>query len=582
MEALNFTLAFFASLLLALIFVPFLVKVASIFEILDSPTSGNKPTKLDNEAWRKIHSRPIPLVGGLAIILGFLIPHLIFSDSSRFTIIVGISLLVFVTGFVDDIKNISPKVRILIQTLCASAVIIGADLPITAISINEGFGFDLSYPIGFMLSLFIIIGAINSTNMSDGLDGLAAGLVVIGIVMISFVHYLRTEDLSLIISICLPIIGATLGFLRYNTHPASIFMGDGGSNWLGFMLGILFLFLITEPATSSISSHQITIPILSAFMGSALPIIDTACVIFTRVRNGLHPTKADKRHFHHTLLRVGLTQTQSVIAIYFISMVFGISGIITVAYPPPKYSLWYVTYLATFLLFVGILLSQTLSKETFQQLSRSRKLASKSTIFGKRLRATIRYWEIINKYVVYLVLAVLPAFAQRSGVEIGYSASIAWFFVLASTFGPKQNSDFLDSTILVIGVGVLLFAGNQSELMILWQGKKVSVQGLYNYLFYFLFFSSLLFIAVTMRKKYLVVTPSDFLMTAIPIVLLLAPEPIRSDYRLGSISIRCLVLFVVLRTFAKRRQRSIYNVKIIVLMSLGYIILTSLFGFKIL
>ena len=181
----------------------------------------------------------IPNLGGTAILVGFFLAILLGKSHSGITSVYLCSLLMFITGFLDDLKNISPKIRLGVQIATAGLTVWMNSLTIPSLYLTPAFSIALPEWFGFCLSVFIIIGAINSVNMVDGLDGLAGGLVLISTLLLSLLYVIKTNDYGLLLVFSIPMAGAILGFLKYNTYPASIFMGDSGSNWLGFMLGVL-------------------------------------------------------------------------------------------------------------------------------------------------------------------------------------------------------------------------------------------------------------------------------------------------------------------------------------------------------
>lgn len=170
----------------------------------------------------------------------------------------------------------------------------------------------VSYP----LTVFFLLGTTNATNLSDGLDGLAAGLSLLSLACIASLADLAEGDELVFTS--LAIIGATLGFLRYNTHPAMVFMGDTGSQFLGFSLGVLVL-MLTEQVNTALTPG-LALPILG------LPIIDTLMVMTQRMAEGRSPFKPDKSHFHHKLLALGFDQYEAVLAIYAVQSLFVVSA----------------------------------------------------------------------------------------------------------------------------------------------------------------------------------------------------------------------------------------------------------------
>ena len=264
----------------SLILVPLIRKVAIHINALDIPDK------------RKIHKKPMPRLGGLAIFLSFLVGYMFFAPltTQMISILIG-SFIIVLLGIVDDINPLKAIYKFIGQILVACILVFFGNVYLTELSI-----FDLTINLGFWtypLSLFIVVGCINAINLIDGLDGLAAGTSSIYFITIIIISILSgiTDNLGFIL--CLLTLGATLGFLYYNFNPASIFMGDTGSMFLGYMVAVIALLgFKTATLTSFI------IPILILF----IPIFDTLLAIIRRLIKGEPIGKPDKEHIHFQLL----------------------------------------------------------------------------------------------------------------------------------------------------------------------------------------------------------------------------------------------------------------------------------------
>ena len=310
---------FLVTFILSLVFTFFALKLAKKLDIVDKP-----------EGIRKLHTQAVPLLGGLAIFASFwsTVGYLsFFTDIFHRHIepreFVGVflgSLILMILGFLDDKKNLSPKGRLLITCLAvAIAVLGGVDLqkvtnPFGGIINLEIFGVDLfGYGHIFILAdlvvFFWLLGMMYTTKILDGLDGLTAGIVFIGSLMIASLsstakfYQPETVVLSLVLS------GACLGFLFFNFYPAKIFLGEGGSLLVGFLLGVLAVIAGGKIAT--------------ALLVMAIPILDLIRVIFMRLIHGQPIYKGDRRHLHFQLVDAGLGHRQSVILFYIIAFAFG-------------------------------------------------------------------------------------------------------------------------------------------------------------------------------------------------------------------------------------------------------------------
>lgn len=310
-------LQFVIAFLFALALTPVIKALAIRFNIIDKP----------NE--RKMHKKPIPLGGGVAIALSFylalLIASLLYPVTGReltsrdvsilFSLFIGGSLTV-VLGMVDDIRVMPPKVKLMGQILII-LVIIPFGVAITFVSNPFGGLIYLPKFVSIFITILWIAGIMNAINLLDGLDGLLAGVSTISAIIFLCVSLMKGH--FLIAMIMAVMAGSTLGFLRYNFNPAQLFMGDTGS----LFLGIMFASLSVVGALKGTTTMALFIPVL--IMG--LPITDTLWAIIRRARKKQPIFKADKEHIHHKLLSLGLTQRQVVLIIYGINIFFGLIGL---------------------------------------------------------------------------------------------------------------------------------------------------------------------------------------------------------------------------------------------------------------
>ncbi|MBF0232662.1 MAG: undecaprenyl/decaprenyl-phosphate alpha-N-acetylglucosaminyl 1-phosphate transferase, partial [Desulfamplus sp.] len=293
-------IVFIFSLFLTIGLIPIVKRMAFRANLVDEPDS------------RKVHVLPMPRSGGISMALGAIIPVLLWVpiDDRIRAVLIGCAVIVFF-GVVDDIKNLKYTHKLLAQTAGALLVIFWADIRIHCLGNLVSTDFILPSFFAVGLTLFFIVGVTNAINLSDGLDGLAGGISMLSFVSIGFLAY-RSDNMQLAI-LSSAVIGAILGFLRYNTHPATIFMGDGGSQMLGFLCAVFTLMLTQYNSPYS----QVTPLFLIGF-----PILDTLTVMIERIINGGSPFKPDKNHFHHKLMKLGLYHSESVITIYLIQTIF--------------------------------------------------------------------------------------------------------------------------------------------------------------------------------------------------------------------------------------------------------------------
>ncbi len=270
----------------------------------------DKPNK------RKIHMKLMPRLGGLAIYISFIVGVLILRPDSphSFPILLG-SLIIVITGVVDDIKELSPRVKLLGQLLSAIVVVVGG---IHVEFINLPFGGQLEFGIfSIPLTILWIVGVTNAINLIDGLDGLAAGVSSIALFTISGMAIIMSDPYVTILGLILMV--STVGFLFYNFHPAKIFMGDTGALFLGYMIAVLSLL-----GFKNVAFISLIIPVI--ILG--VPISDTIFAIIRRFVNKQPLSAPDKSHLHHCLLRLGFSHRQVVLIIYAIAAMFSLAAFI--------------------------------------------------------------------------------------------------------------------------------------------------------------------------------------------------------------------------------------------------------------
>ncbi len=265
---------------------------------------------------RKVHKAPIPRIGGWGIVLGALVPILIVArlDPLMQSFVIG-GLTMFLYGVWDDAKQLSHWPKFAGQIFTVGLVVYYGNLWVSRFPFLEPEA--LPAWIGKPFTMFAMIGAINAVNHSDGLDGLAGGETLLSLIAIAFLSYLVDDDVS--VAIAFATMGGILGFLRYNTHPAQVFMGDAGSQFLGFTLAFLVVYL-TQVGHSAVS------PALSLLL-IGLPLADIVVVLFLRIRGGMNWFRATRNHIHHRLLDRGFDHYETVVIIYSLQAILVTSAV---------------------------------------------------------------------------------------------------------------------------------------------------------------------------------------------------------------------------------------------------------------
>jgi UDP-GlcNAc:undecaprenyl-phosphate GlcNAc-1-phosphate transferase len=327
---------YFAAFVLALVgtalFTPLSILLAKKYDVMDYPRA------------RKVHRQPLPRWGGIGIFSGCAAAVLLliifstgfrgllsFKDNELYKQLTGIAVggtLVFVLGLIDDKKSVQALTKLLTQII-AAYVAMDYGVRMTGLTLPFG-GSYYQFPIllGQILTVFWIIGFMNTINLADGLDGMAAGIVAIASATFFVVALLQnntpllflSKQLTLAAILAAVLTGACLGFLIYNFNPAKVFMGDSGALFLGFMLAAICV-VGTLKSTAVMS---IFIPVTAV----ALPILDVALALFRRMRQGNGLMTPDKEHIHHRLLRYGWTHREVVLLMYVFTLILSIGAIL--------------------------------------------------------------------------------------------------------------------------------------------------------------------------------------------------------------------------------------------------------------
>ena len=297
----NILLILLVTFLTSLILVPLIKKIAIHVNAIDMPSE------------RKVHTKPMPRLGGLAIFFSFMLGYMLYARESTMmlSVLMG-SFLIVLCGFIDDINPVKARYKFIVQLIASATVVIYGHLYLTDITI---FGMNITFnePWNYIVTIFIMVSIMNAMNLIDGIDGLAAGISSIYFITIAVIALILNQMGGLDIILSIIMAGATLGFLVHNFPPASIFMGDTGSLFLGYIISVIALLGFKAATLTSI-----IIPICIL----AIPIFDTLSAIIRRIIKGENIGTPDKEHLHHQLLKMKFSQRKTVLIIYFITILF--------------------------------------------------------------------------------------------------------------------------------------------------------------------------------------------------------------------------------------------------------------------
>jgi UDP-GlcNAc:undecaprenyl-phosphate GlcNAc-1-phosphate transferase len=290
-----YVLSFLLAMIVTMACLPVMGRVAAKWRIVDHPGE------------RKVHSLPIPRIGGVAMAVGVLLASiLVLPLTSAELYFLPAAGVVALFGGLDDRFDLDYRIKLFGQLLAAAIVVFGGHIQIHALTLDDR----VMLPdwISIPLTLFFLVGITNAINLADGLDGLAGGTTFLSLCALALLAYSGGEVTAAALAVTFA--GAILGFLRFNTFPASVFMGDAGSQLLGFAVGVL--------SVRATQGGSVVVSAATPILLLALPILDTLSVMVQRISEGRSPFSADKNHIHHKLLDLGFDHHEAVMVIYAI------------------------------------------------------------------------------------------------------------------------------------------------------------------------------------------------------------------------------------------------------------------------
>jgi UDP-GlcNAc:undecaprenyl-phosphate/decaprenyl-phosphate GlcNAc-1-phosphate transferase len=505
---------FFSSmtaLLVCMALIPPLRLVAERFQVMDLPGE------------RKVHEHPVPRVGGLAFAVGACasIAWWGTSDATTFSVLLG-CLIIVAFGVWDDRVDLGYRMKLVGQLLAALAVVLLGDIRFTTLPFLP----EIEAPAwaGMLVTVVFLIGVSNAVNLTDGLDGLAGGLSFLTLSGIAYLAYLSSDSTVLILTV--PFLGALLGFLRYNTYPARIFMGDGGSQLLGFMMGVLAV-LLTDSSRGPFS------PSLALFL-LGLPFLDTLGVTGQRVAEGRSPFIGDRAHIHHKLLRVGLTHYEAVTMIYLIqATMLGVAYVLRWQSDQLILPLYLALAISVLMLFIAAgrgLLSAPVSREgPFISNAAITRLVS-----GPWLTDLPIQFLAIAVPLFLVALVFLPSNVPN---DVGYVSIALFGIVLVGLSCSSRVAPYFVRGGLYVGTTFLLYVCDGSR-----PGTVSAVAMAHNVFFVIVAVMVLLSLRFNQESRFQT-TPLDYLMVFMAVTFPLLPEVSADISHLGVFAAKLMVLF---------------------------------------
>ena len=492
---------------------------------------------------RKVHSRPIPRIGGIAMACGAFVPLLFWYQADRFVLafLAGAAVLVFF-GLLDDLQDLPPKVKFAGQIVAALIVIVGGDIRITSLGTLLPDAMHLPALIAIPLTLVAIVGATNAINLSDGLDGLAGGSCLLIFSALGYLAYL--EGSPVIGVIALALFGVLFGFLRFNTHPATIFMGDAGSQFLGFTAATLAIALTQTRPTLS--------PVLPLIL-LGFPILDTLAVMVTRISQKRSPFSADKNHFHHHLLSLGLQQSESVLIIYILQTVLIVAALL-------------LRYHSDWLLLLGYILFSVTVLYLFRRARQNEWQPGRFRLFNNRITGRLR----LVKREGLLVKRMFPLFeigipllllatCAMAGAAPDYARYSALFFALVISVTWFWGRRFVSKVLRAVLYLTIPFAVYLSETRPFLQLEGTMQTG-FNLLFVLFAVMILMISKFSRRQGGFKSSPMDFLIIILAVAMPNLPVQQMQEYHFGVVAAKIILLYFSFEVLMAEQRGKLHRI----------------------
>ncbi|MBI4695917.1 MAG: undecaprenyl/decaprenyl-phosphate alpha-N-acetylglucosaminyl 1-phosphate transferase [Gammaproteobacteria bacterium] len=532
------TFSFIVAMFITMVLIPPLMRSARKLSIVDIPDE------------RKVHTGAVPRIGGVAMVAGAVTPVLLFQSHPPVIIsyLLGIGIILFF-GVWDDRSGLDYRLKFLGQFLAVCVVVFYGDIHIRFVPFHslESIPYGVSVP----LTIFALLGITNAINLADGLDGLAGGTTFMSIAGLALLAFLAADQP--LVSLSCAVLGSVVGFLRYNTYPAQVFMGDAGSQFLGFSAGV-FVVVLTQQSNPALSPAM---PLL--LLG--LPIIDTFLVMGQRIYEGHSPFKPDRNHTHHKLLALGFDHYEAVLIIYLVQACL-VTGAFFFRYSADWVNLLLFVGFTAFVM-IGFRVAGVSGWRAHQYSLEERRTPLTTFISHLRQSGALRRWPMrfIGVTVpIYLVYAMLSAgtISGDAAVTLGV---LAVGSLLALLLQPQAGITLPERLLICVTIvaSVYYWVASATEPVAQHQIENL----------YFVLLTIALIAAYRFRQpRAFDVTPMDFLVVFAAIVVpnLLGGNAIESH--LGEVAAKSVILYYaseILISYGESRPKLVRGVVVLVL-----------------
>lgn len=515
---------FITPLVICTILVPYVSRLSVRIGGIDTPDE------------RKVHVQATPRLGGIAIFSSLLFAVIFFCNINQQIkgFLIG-AIIIFLTGLADDLANLTPRQKFVGEFLAAGMAVFLGDICVHNIGNPLGMGVIELGPMAIPFTMIGIVGLINAINLMDGLDGLAGGVCAIACISFSAISY--TSGNSVLFALSLALLGALIGFLRYNNYPAKIFMGDGGSLLLGYCMGG-FSVMLASGGTVHVSPY---IPLL--ILG--VPILDTLVVMTKRKLESKRLFLPDKTHLHHKLLDLGIGHKYTVLIVIGISYLMSMVAILGCklnnrAGGNLSDSMLLLLLVTISMSVYGVL--HFLTKRGFGGIDFT---SNQSLRLTNSYRSLVRLSGYLMSGIKYLLITILllPVFLTYNHIErLSFIPPVMLALWVVIFLTPRSWGDVLQQVFLYCVSFLLIFAlenYGRNEFLL-----GVPLLSVSNALFLLLMIFEGVKIFVRKRTSHLVVSRFEYLILLIVLSVPLLPQELTGQFYLMTVVAKSVILFI--------------------------------------
>lgn len=507
---------------------------------------------IDRADERKVHSQETPRLGGVAIFFAFLLAVLLFVDVDREIkgFLIG-AIIIFLTGLADDLRNLSPTGKFMGEFLAALACVGISRISIDSLGNLFGFGEIELHFFAVPFTVFAVVGVMNAINLIDGLDGLAGGVSTIACLAFSVLSFKCGNEQLLPMTMAL--MGAIMGFLRYNTYPARIFMGDSGSLLLGYCLAFFSILLV--------NSSDIHLSPMVPVVILGVPIFDALVVMVNRFRKGYRVFSPDRTHIHHRLLDLGVGHKLTVILVYGVSYLFATIGIALDHFKGYQFFLVLLVLLSLFYFCVHFLARA--GKDRRLALVFSNQAIRETATYRKIIEFT-RHLVVLIKYLLIAILLLSLCVPPPEKMEIALFSAFLLLLYPPLFFMKKQwSNQFLQLILYFSGAYIIFVMENfGADACIV----NVPIRTVSHVLFFMLIGTEGIKILLRKRTTKLISSPFEYFIFFLLLSIPLLPQELTDKYNLITVVGKSVTLFVAFKLILM--HRAALNKKVIFAISL--------------